>query len=773
MFVYLQIFAHSQYKKEYVLIEKFLTEFTMRQVRVSALAALCISLFILGVVSDSSDFEQFVSEILSFINDTTTYEKPTNNDAFFGNGTDWDEALDYGTYDFIIVGSGSAGGVLVNRLTEEENFTVLLVEAGSEDPVISKVIGLYAYLLSSGCDWGYYTTPQPNMFLANTDKRGTYARVVSDSSDFDEFVSEILSFINGTTTYVKPTNNDAFFGNGTDSDEALDYGTYDFIIVGSGSAGGVLVNRLTEVENFTVLLVEAGSEDPVIAKVIGLTGYLQSSSCNWGYYTTPQPNMFLANTDKRGTYPRGKVLGGTSTINGAVNTRGNSKNYDAWVELGNDGWSYEECLPYFKKLENAEFSEDIDRSAHGFDGPVHVNVPEDTPVLTEELINAFLELGKTEGDYNGDDQFVVSRVQVLLDYNTRSGTAHSYIRPVLNRTNLVVSLDSLATKILISDNVATGIEFWKNGTKYTASAEKEVILSAGVINSPQLLMLSGIGPKEELDKHDIDIIADLPVGQYFSDQIFYQGLFYKTNYTFYNNTLLENLDLWYHNKRPLTDTLTFQLITFYNVDGNSSDTPDIEIIIPGPPNIGPNYGKAYTNSTYAQAFDVLDEYTDFAVGLYFLQPKSVGEITLASADPRDFPLINPNYFSNPDDLETLYKAEEIARNLENTTAFQRMGVQPTILDLPDCDENYEKLSKDWWICSMQYLAAAGKHCIGTTRMGNDTQNSVVSSTLKVHGIDKLRVVDAGVIPQQISGHISTPVMMIAEKAADLIKNEYS
>ncbi|ENN77937.1 hypothetical protein YQE_05614, partial [Dendroctonus ponderosae] len=553
----------------------------------------------------------------------------------------------------------------------------------------------------------------------------------------------------------------------------LDYGTYDFIIVGSGSAGGVLVNRLTEVENFTVLLVEAGSEDPVIAKVIGLTGYLQSSSCNWGYYTTPQPNMFLANTDKRGTYPRGKVLGGTSTINGAVNTRGNSKNYDAWVELGNDGWSYEECLPYFKKLENAEFSEDIDRSAHGFDGPVHVNVPEDTPVLTEELINAFLELGKTEGDYNGDDQFVVSRVQVLLDYNTRSGTAHSYIRPVLNRTNLVVSLDSLATKILISDNVATGIEFWKNGTKYTASAEKEVILSAGVINSPQLLMLSGIGPKEELDKHDIDIIADLPVGQYFSDQIFYQGLFYKTNYTFYNNTLLENLDLWYHNKRPLTDTLTFQLITFYNVDGNSSDTPDIEIIIPGPPNIGPNYGKAYTNSTYAQAFDVLDEYTDFAVGLYFLQPKSVGEITLASADPRDFPLINPNYFSNPDDLETLYKAEEIARNLENTTAFQRMGVQPTILDLPDCDENYEKLSKDWWICSMQYLAAAGKHCIGTTRMGNDTQNSVVSSTLKVHGIDKLRVVDAGVIPQQISGHISTPVMMIAEKAADLIKNEYS
>uniref|UniRef100_A0AAR5PBV7 Glucose-methanol-choline oxidoreductase N-terminal domain-containing protein n=1 Tax=Dendroctonus ponderosae TaxID=77166 RepID=A0AAR5PBV7_DENPD len=597
--------------------------------------------------------------------------------------------------------------------------------------------------------------------------------VVSDSSDFDQFVSEILSFINGTTTYVKPTNNNAFFGNGSDSDEPLDYGTYDFIIVGSGSAGGVLVNRLSEVENFTVLLVEAGSEDPVASKILGLYTYMTKSSCDWGYYTTPQAASFLANTDQRGTYPRGKVLGGSTTINGAMNTRGNPKNYDEWAELGNDGWSYEECLPYFKKLERAEFSVDIDRQAHGFDGPVHVNIPEDTPILTKELINAFIEVGKREGDYNGDDQFVVSRVQSLLDYNTRSGTAHSYIRPILSRTNLVISLDSLATKILLSDNVATGIEFWKNGTKYSASAKKEVILSAGVINSPQLLMLSGIGPKEELDKHGIDTIVDLPVGQYFSDQAYYQGMFYRTKYTFYNNTFLENLEHWYHNERPLTDTYTSQLVTFYNVAGNSSDASDMEILIPGPPNLGPSYGEAYTNSTYAQAFKVLNEYSDFALILYFLRPKSVGKVTLASADPRDFPLINPNFFSHPDDLETLYKAVEIAKNLENTTAFQRLGVQPIVLDLPDCDENYEKLSKDWWICSMKYLTIAGLHPIGTTRMGNDTQNSVVSSKLKVHGIDKLRVVDAGVIPQQISGHISTPIMMIGEKAADFIKNEYS
>ncbi|ERL85655.1 hypothetical protein D910_03072 [Dendroctonus ponderosae] len=190
-------------------------------------------------------------------------------------------------------------------------------------------------------------------------------------------------------------------------------------------------------------------------------------------------------------------------------------------------------------MESADFSVDIDEDYHGYDGPVHVNVAEDTPILkhkyqvllllfqTEELINAFIELGKTEGDYNGADQFVVSRVQALIDNKTRSGTAHSYIRPILNRTNLVVSLESLATKILISDKVATGIEFWKNGTKYSATARKEVILSAGVFNSPQLLMLSGIGPKEELDKYNIDTIVDLPVGKNLIDHVYYKGLFYR------------------------------------------------------------------------------------------------------------------------------------------------------------------------------------------------------------------------------------------------------
>ncbi|ENN77938.1 hypothetical protein D910_12657 [Dendroctonus ponderosae] len=213
--------------------------------------------------------------------------------------------------------------------------------------------------------------------------------------------------------------------------------------------------------------------------------------------------------------------------------------------------------------------------------------------------------------------------------------------------------------------------------------------------------------------------------------------------------------------------------TFYNVNGNTSEAADIEVMLSGPPNNGPTHGELYTNASYTAVFDVLNTYTDISVPLTLLQPKSVGEITLASADPRDFPSINPKYFSDADDLETLYKAVEIVRNLENTTAFQRLGIEPIILDLPDCDADYEKLSKDWWICSIQYLTIAGHHAVGTTRMGNDAKTSVVSSELKVHGTSNLRVVDAGVIPDSISGHTSTPVMMVGEKAAELIKNEHA
>ncbi|XP_048517159.1 oxygen-dependent choline dehydrogenase-like [Dendroctonus ponderosae] len=260
------------------------------------------------------------------------------------------------------------------------------------------------------------------------------------------------------------------------------YGTYDFIIVGGGAGGGVLANRLTEIENFTVLVVEAGKVDPPISRITGLAAYLRNSDWNWGYWSTVQTKG---------------CLGGGSSINWAIHVRGNAADLDKWEDLGNSGWSYSDCLPYFKKSQFGNSSVDIDTDYQGTDGPQSITVAEDTPTLTQEIINAFTELGKTEGDYNGADQYNVGRIQYFQKYNVRSTTANAYVRPVLNRTNLELIFDALVTKIDISNNTATGIQFWQNGTLYSATASKEVILSAGAIGSPQLLLLSVIGPQEE------------------------------------------------------------------------------------------------------------------------------------------------------------------------------------------------------------------------------------------------------------------------------------
>ncbi|ERL96289.1 hypothetical protein D910_01742, partial [Dendroctonus ponderosae] len=283
------------------------------------------------------------------------------------------------------------------------------------------------------------------------------------------------------------------------------YGTYDFIIVGGGAGGGVLANRLTEIENFTVLVVEAGKVDPPISRITGLAAYLRNSDWNWGYWSTVQTKGCLEvqfNVDIKVNelfFKMHRLLTkrGGSSINWAIHVRGNAADLDKWEDLGNSGWSYSDCLPYFKKSQFGNSSVDIDTDYQGTDGPQSITVAEDTPTLTQEIINAFTELGKTEGDYNGADQYNVGRIQYFQKYNVRSTTANAYVRPVLNRTNLELIFDALVTKIDISNNTATGIQFWQNGTLYSATASKEVILSAGAIGSPQLLLLSVIGPQEE------------------------------------------------------------------------------------------------------------------------------------------------------------------------------------------------------------------------------------------------------------------------------------
>ncbi|ENN79197.1 hypothetical protein YQE_04381, partial [Dendroctonus ponderosae] len=374
-------------------------------------------------------------------------------------------------------------------------------------------------------------------------------RALSDE-EFDEFVSKIEDFIDDSSSNVWATNNDDYFS--SENASSVDYGTFDFIIVGGGTAGGILANRLSEQENFTVLLVEAGKGRAAIVDVLGLNSYLVASEWNWAYNTTKQTTGCLGSVDQRCSLGRGKGLGGSSSINDAFISRGNHKDFDQWADLGDIGWSFEDCLPYFKKTEKTTFSVNAsDEPYHGFDGMQSLSRAEDTPILTDALVSAFEELGNSYVDFNGETQYGVGRPQYYLENNTRASTAHSYIFPALNRTNLNITVESLVTKVILSNKTATGIEFWKNGTKYTATAGKEVIVSAGAVNSPQLLMLSGIGPEAELNKHGIEIIADLPVGENYQDHPMFPGVYYRTNGTWYNNTLLENLDLWRDAHRPL------------------------------------------------------------------------------------------------------------------------------------------------------------------------------------------------------------------------------
>ncbi|XP_066248950.1 glucose dehydrogenase [FAD, quinone]-like [Euwallacea similis] len=590
--------------------------------------------------------------------------------------------------------------------------------------------------------------------------------VSGDYNIFTDLYQQAEALIAGAYQPV-PVNNNAYF-EGQRSKKIHEAGVYDFIIVGGGAAGSVLANRLTE-NHFTVLVIEAGGEDPDVSAVLGLGPYMILSKWNWGYNTTTQSNACLASIDQQCLYARGKSLGGSTNIMGGYYVRGNAKDYDKWADEGNEDWSYNDILPYFRKAELANFSVDVEPQYHGFHGPQVIGITEDVPGLSSSLLNAFGELGLEELDYNGENQIGYSRPQQYLSFNIRSSTNYSYIRPVRHRRNLFITLNALATRLIIKNKRAHGVEFVKGGQTYRAFASKEVIVSCGSINTPQLLMLSGIGPSDELMALKIDVIADLPVGKNMQDHVLFDILVFKTNNTYYNLTLEEQLKLWYQAKRPLTPAFGGLLVSFFDYDNDT--VPEVEIFaLPASSSIGEIFNRA--SDVYAAGFENFNALSDFIIGIALCHPVSVGEVTLASSDPRDYPLINPNYLSNETDIEIIYQGIQTVLQLRNTTAFQELGAELHLMLIPGCDDDYKRESKDWWFCAIRHFASTVFHPTGTTRMGTTSENSVVNSELKVHGLHGLRVVDAGVMPSPISGHTAAPTVMIAEKAADLIKQDH-
>lgn len=522
---------------------------------------------------------------------------------------------------------------------------------------------------------------------------------------------------------------------------------FDYIIIGAGSAGCVLANRLTEDPAVKVLLLEAGGPDT--RKEIHMPvafSKLFKTSCDWAYYTEPEPKLANRNL----YWPRGKVLGGSSSINAMIYIRGHRYDYDHWSDLGNPGWSYDEVLPYFKKSERNETGAS---RFHGGDGPLHVSNLRFINALSEAFVRAAEQAGYPRNpDFNGEQQDGFGFYQVTQCQGKRCSTAFAFLKPAMSRPNLTVRTDVQAFDIIVERGRATGVSLQQGNGSIQEHAEREIILCAGAIGSPHLLMVSGIGPADHLRSLGIPLACDLPgVGENLQDHA--------------------SLPVAYKCKQPISlasaETLSNLLRYMFSKKGmltsNVAEAGGFLTVLPGSPapdlqfHFGPGY---YVD----HGFQKIEDHA-FTLGPTLIRPYSRGKLKLRSSNPLDSPLIYANYFSDQRDMKVMIEGIRIARDIAGTAAFDQYR-GPELLPGPAAkDESALR-------AHVEQYAATLYHPVGTCKMGNDAM-AVVDCELRVRGVDGLRVADASVMPTVIGGNTNAPTIMIAEKAADLIKGSKS
>ncbi|XP_065296015.1 glucose dehydrogenase [FAD, quinone]-like [Dermacentor albipictus] len=560
--------------------------------------------------------------------------------------------------------------------------------------------------------------------------------------------------------------------------------TYDFIIVGGGSAGALLANRLSAKPSLRVLLLEAGGvEDTLSAVPLMATLQLQGPK-DWAYWTEPQRNACLALTDQRSPWPRGKVLGGCSAVNFMLYVRGHPEDYDRWSRVhGATGWDWESVLPFFKRFEDQTDIRLASSGMYGVGGELTVSMPGSNTPLARTFLEAGKELGYDIVDYNaGRGQMIgFSTFQTTMRNGSRWSTASAFLRPIsgpAGRKNLHISLHSTANRVLFEGTRAVGVEFVKNGRIRTAFATREVILSAGVIESPHLLLLSGIGPKEQLQEFGIPVIADLPgVGENLAEHLYPGGVSasVKRKIDIDVTPFAGPLLFYARNKGPWTIPGGVETVAFVQTEpanGTAADVPDIEILLFS---MSPasSEGERFMldigleQKAYDEYYKPLRGSHGYNLVPVLLHPKSRGVLRLKSADPRIPPAIDPRYLSHPDDVRVIVKGMKASARIAETEAFKQLGSRLWPRHFPGC-ERHLLWSDEYLECLARHYTTALWHPSGTCKMGGG-RDAVVDPELRVlGGVQSLRVVDASVMPEPLSAHLNGPTMMIAEKAAHMI-----
>jgi choline dehydrogenase len=528
--------------------------------------------------------------------------------------------------------------------------------------------------------------------------------------------------------------------------------TYDYIVVGAGSAGAVIANRLSADARNKVLLLEAGPASHPWSRIpIGFAKLINNPAANWLYTAEPE-----ANTNGRTlSVPRGKMLGGSSSINGLAFVRGQAQDFDTWAQMGNRGWSYEDVLPFFKRMEGYEGGGDD--TFRGRQGPLRVTNPEPRDPLYVALIKAAAQVGIAHNpDYNGATQDGIAMSQATIASGRRMSTAHCYLDPIRKRPNLQIETGALTQAVVLDGKRCTGVRYSVAGSVREAHAAREVIISAGSINSPQLLELSGIGEPERLRNLGIEVRHALPgVGENLRDHYAPRTRWHigAKGFTFNDRArgvrLIGQAMRYAVSGKGMLGMVAAPMRAFVR-SRDGLDAPDVLLgWVPMLTELGPKGAK-------------LSQQSGITCYAHPMRPESKGHIHIVSADPRKPPAINFNFLSSPIDAEITARAVRIARAVMTAPAMAHLKVTEMA---PGATQTTDVEILDW----VKRTAETTYHPVGTCKMGSDA-TAVVDAQLRVHGIEALRVADASIMPTLTSGNTNAPSIMIGEKASEMVLN---